>query len=63
MKNLISAVIVSGMLLVAQGAHAESAMQQLLRATNGSQHTGTTFDGSPRDQKRGGIDTEVRTNK
>ncbi len=37
----------------------DSALDQLKRAAGGQEHTGKTFDGSPADQKRGGIDTFV----
>lgn len=48
------------MLGLASGSFAdESALDQLKRAAGGQEHTGKTFDGSPADQKRGGIDTFV----
>jgi hypothetical protein len=39
----------------------DSAMSQLQRTGNGSQHTGQTFDGSGANSQRGTIDTRVRS--
>lgn len=37
----------------------QRAMDQLRQMTSGNEHTGVKFDGSPRDQRRSGIDTTV----
>ena len=61
-RAVIAAATLAFTGLLATSAHAQSAMDQLNRAADGKQHTGTTFDGSPRDQRRGGIDTTTRPN-
>ena len=58
-RAAIAAAILAVTGVLATSARAQSAMEQLQRATDGKQHTGTTFDGSPGDQRRGGIDTTV----
>jgi hypothetical protein len=62
MKSLFTRVLVLTLVLAGGSwamptARAESAMDQLNRATNGTQHQGTTFDGSK--EPRGGLDVPV----
>jgi len=54
------ALVIGGALVVTSSVRAESAMDQLNRATNGTQHQGETFDGSRHDSPRGGLDVSVR---
>ena len=56
-RTVIVALVLAGGLLAVPSVRAESAMEQLQRATNGTQHQGTTFDGSK--NPRGGLDVPV----
>ncbi len=63
-QKIFSAAIVLGLLAAwAPFGHAEeSALDQLKRANDGRQDTGTTFDGSGKNTGKGPIDTPVQGN-